>query len=55
MCVRLAQNEYKKIIVGCVTQIDYFVNISVCDALSQFNDNVYKVKILRFHSKNYKN
>ena len=52
MCLRLAQNKYKKIIVGCVAQIYDFMKISVYDALSQFNDNVYKVKLLRFHIRN---
>ena len=52
MCVRLAQNEYKKIIVGCVAQIHDFMKISIYDALSQFNDNVYKVKLLHFHIRN---
>ena len=38
---------------GCVVRIDFFVKISICDdALDQFNDDAYKVKISRLNSRN---
>ena len=42
----------KNSLFGCVVRVVYFVNISICDALSQFNDDACKVKVSRLNSRN---
>ena len=37
---------------GCVVRIVYFVEISICDALSQFNDDAGEVKVSHLNSRN---
>ena len=38
-----------------VFHIVYFLKISICDAMSQFNDDAGKVKLSRLNSRNYNN
>ena len=41
------QNEYKNLYYGCVVWIVYFVKMSICNALAQFNEDPWKVKVLK--------
>ena len=45
--IRLIQNQNVK----KKLTVDYFVKISICDALSEFNDNACKVKLSPLNSR----